>query len=843
MLLDWIGREGWIIFNWWLLVSLAGAAVLPLLIRLLDRLPDRGYTLARPAGLLLVGFVFWLLAILGFVNNSTGSVLLAWLIVIILSCVVYFTSREALKWRDWWHENRTVVLVTEVLFVVLLIGWAVFRAYQNDLTTTEKPMDLAFMSAVQHSQTFPPNDPWLSGYAISYYYFGHVMSATLSTLAGVPTTIGYNMHIALLFALTGTTVFGVVYNLVRSRAGVREKMRFPTRATAAWVGALAVVFVTLMGNFHLAFVEWPYQTGKASEVYLRFWDVDQRREPMPEYLFEATSESTNSRANVTRWDYWWWFRAPRAIDDKDLSGNHIEVIAEFPQFSFLLGDSHPHVMALPFAVMMIGLALNVLLAESAPDARRIIFYGVCVGGLIFLNTWDAPIYLALLVGAEALRRWIRNRQLDLDDGVDLVILGGSLAIVAGVASSPFLVGFRSQLNGILPNLINPTQFQQFFLMFGPFLFVLLIFLGVELWRSRGTANWRLGGILTGGIVLTAIIMLLFITLIGWATADIRHSALRYISEYGGWGEVLSDILSRRTETLPTLAVLLAFLIAILARLLSRYDETRPADTYPAAAGFTLLLVGGGVLLILVPEFVYLRDQFSTRMNTVFKFYYQAWAMFSVAAAYGVYTVLFDHEQARPAPIVRGVFGVLLIGVLIIGLAYPVLGTYHRMFVETGRTSGYETALTLDGGPGFISRDDYSAIMCLRDLVGRQDVVVAEANPQGSRVNYNPIHGRVGSLTGIPVVIGWPGHQSQWRGTGYADAVGTRQQDLDTLYTDLRLDVVARIIEQYNIDYIVYGATERLHYGSGGEIKLMDSYELVCESGGTHIYRVSRINGR
>ena len=64
-------------------MTLAGAAALPLCLRLLGALPDRGYTLARAAGVLLVAFVFWLLASLGFVNNSTGSMILAWAVVLV----------------------------------------------------------------------------------------------------------------------------------------------------------------------------------------------------------------------------------------------------------------------------------------------------------------------------------------------------------------------------------------------------------------------------------------------------------------------------------------------------------------------------------------------------------------------------------------------------------------------------------------------------------------------------------------------------------------------------------------------------------------------------------------
>ena len=233
MLLDWLSREGGIVLSWWLLVTVAGVAALPLCLRLLGGLPDRGYTLARAAGLLLVGFVFWLLASLGFLRNTTDSMVLAWLIVLIVALAAYFgAGRERIDLRAWWRENNRVVIVGEIIFIVLLFAWAIFRAYQNNLSGTEKPMELAFLSASMRSTIFPPADPWLSGYAISYYYFGYVIMAMLSSLSGISSTVGFNMTTALLFALTGLSAFGVVYNLVRSRSAKEERRQTPSRQRA-----------------------------------------------------------------------------------------------------------------------------------------------------------------------------------------------------------------------------------------------------------------------------------------------------------------------------------------------------------------------------------------------------------------------------------------------------------------------------------------------------------------------------------------------------------------------------------------------------------------------------------
>jgi uncharacterized membrane protein len=228
------------------------------------------------------------------------------------------------------------------------------------------------------------------------------------------------------------------------------------------------------------------------------------------------------------------------------------------------------------------------------------------------------------------------------------------------------------------------------------------------------------------------------------------------------------------------------------------------------------------------------------MNTVFKFYYQAWVVFSIASAYGAYTILADLRLPRPAIPLRYVYGIIVIIIIGIGSVYPVLGIYSRMFIESNRLGqDTEIPLTLDGGPKYVQNDDYQVIMCLQDLVAREDgIVVAEAE----RDDYRSYYGRVGSLIGVPVLISWVGHESQWRGTGYGAAVGSRRQDLRQLYTDLRYDVVQPIIERYGIDYILYGSSERVDYGTAGEEKFMENLEVVCESGISRIYRITPRSG-
>jgi len=838
--LDWLAREGGIFLSWWALVTLAGAAALPLCARLLGRLPDKGYTLARAAGLLVVGFAYWLLASFGFLRNTAGNMALAWLLVLCIGLLVYARLGSPFDWRDWWRENRPLVIAGEVLFFALLLGWTIYRAHQNNLTGTEKPMELMFMNSVARSDVFPPNDGWMAGYAISYYYFGYVMVAMLSTLSGVPATTGFNMTNALLFALTGLSAFGVVYNLVRSRAfanGVLSSI-VPGRGTAIVVGILGMVFVVLMGNFQLPFVEMPYQTNSASEDYLRFWNVDERQTPIVGGM--------NTSYDPANWGHWWWFRAARVLNDLDLSNNHIEVIDEFPQFSFLLADNHPHVLALPFVMLALGMALNILLTPRRPNLAELLFYGLCIGGLAFLNTWDGPVYLVALVGADGLRRLMMNRgRLTGRDWLGLLGFGVQLLALAFALYLPFWIAFRSQAGGLLPNVINPTSTPQFFLMFGPFLFILAPYLLVEAWRARGRFNAG-NALLTTLLILLALAAVLFALVgIGSLIPSLRTSAMRFVEEAGGWDAMLPILLGRRVETLLTTLILLAGVFLVVGRLFARAGKRKTDDAeeaaftaYPPATGFALLLVGMGLLLVLIPEFFYLRDNFGTRMNTIFKFYYQAWLVFSIAAAYGVWSLLTDAELPPVSPALRLPFAGVVAITLALGLLYPVMGVYTRMFVENGRM--FQTApppLTLDGGSTFVAGDDYQAIMCLNALITSGDVVAVEAIGPAYRSEY----GRVAALSGIPILLGWENHEGQWRGATYGAIAGTRPADIPRLYQDPRWETAQVIINTYGIDYIFYGQSERQAYGAAGEEKFRDHLEVVCERGNSRFYRASPVS--
>ncbi len=208
--------------RWWAALAVVGLVAWPLAWSLLRRLPDRGFAFARPIGLLLVGYLFWLAGSLGFAGNDGGGIVLALLAAAGLSWLAYRRRPpDDPSLRDWLRANRRTVILTELLFLGVFALWVWVRAQNPAISATEKPMEFAFLNGVGRSSAFPPLDPWLSGYAISYYYFGYVMVSLLGRMAFVAEPVAFNLAIAWLVAGTATGAFGVVYNLIALR-GIRN---------------------------------------------------------------------------------------------------------------------------------------------------------------------------------------------------------------------------------------------------------------------------------------------------------------------------------------------------------------------------------------------------------------------------------------------------------------------------------------------------------------------------------------------------------------------------------------------------------------------------------------------
>jgi YYY domain-containing protein len=858
---------------WWLIIEILGWAALPIAMRIFRWLPDRGYTLSKALGLLLASYILWLGASTGLLRNDLGGILFSVLLVAGLSAWFYFRrprptpddshpdqEADPANPLTFLRQNPKLLLTVEILFFVAFAAWAVLRAYASfkiEPAGGEKFMEIAFLNAVLRSPQFPPLDPWLSGFAISYYYFGYVMMALMTRLSGAPAGIGFDLYDALLFALTVLGAFGIAYNLVA--VGVRRRLAQSPRLDAKpsnqplWAGLLGSLLVPVMGNLEGVW-ESLYSRGLLPASFWQWLNL-------PKLAIDAQSCGSWYPGACTGGWMWWW-RASRVIHDTNFFGQSIEIIDEFPFFSFMLGDNHPHVLALPFVLLAVALAFNLLLSrgkvlprptvddlELEPptpsdlkskirnlstfiypilsfegDWVLFIFSALIIGALGFLNTWDLPIYLGLAVLAYGLGEIFAHRP--AQSGIAsvltrLVVLGLGLGIASVLLYIFFYISFSSQAAGILPYIFSPTRLPQYLTMFGTLIFLAACFLGVSLHHQARQAEgndqpgsrslWRTALVwwvrillICAGLFLLILLLVTIVAALSLSSGQASPDASAITSLLGNMtiGETLGMVIGSRLSN-PWLLLLasglLALAIANVEGLLKRKDHLQEDEEKPAIHSdlFAFLLIFIALALSLSVDFVYLRDSFGTRMNTVFKFYYQAWVMLGLAGAYAIWW-LWSQVKNKVGRSLFLVGAVLLISG---GLVYTLMAGFSR-------ADGFSSQPNLDGTSSLANAnpDDWAAIQWLNANVQGTPVILeapSGALTGGGSYRYE---GRISAFTGLPTVLGWAIHESQWRGT--YDEQGKREPDIATIYTTKDGQVALDLLHKWNVKYIILGNPER-----------------------------------
>lgn len=861
---------------WYLTSSLLGWFSVPFARRILSRLPDRGFGLSRVVGLLAAGYLLWFGATTGILHNSLAGVLTA--IALWAALNAWLAHGHWRELGQWVRENARLIIVTELLFLSTFALWALVRSYSPEVLGTEKPMELAFLNSIVSSEAFPPRDPWLSGHAISYYYFGYVMAGLITTVSGAVPSVAFNLTSVLWFALVAVASYAIVYNLISLRAG----------GSRVYAGLLGPLFVLVMGNLegfleilHTRHLFWTENGTSRFWSWLDLKSLDQP--PLGELAFVPSR-------------HWWWWRASRVVRDVNLAGTDIEVIDEFPFFSFILADIHPHVLALPFVLLALAFVLNLyLLGEwqaellqpkalpilwhryaraaaggfflltagarfvagvSGPGAsvtfdlvgsallrgilatagmslvvivalvfmghlrsaldRRTLFLAAWIfGGLAFLNAWDFPIYLSLLffvlLYLGRARGWLENLRISLTTTLPVALTG---ILIYGF----WYPTFSSQASGILPNLGFPTKIQHFVIMFAPLLAPLTVWLVRRGARELRT-NWVI--LVAGGVGAGLVLFVL-----SWVLAGLLAAARGPLA-INAWVDQMAALslevavraaLARRAAHPWTPLVLGLSLSAVWVSL-----RQRSGGAFASVRGetdltpFVLILVGTASLLVIGPEFFYLRDLFGTRMNTVFKFYYAAWILWGLAAAYASHDI-WSKGNGLAVP-----WRVLTFVIVLLGLCYPVMSVLTR-------TTGFRAAAgrSLDGSDHLDANRPMEALAIDWINQNLSGGVVAEA-VGGSYSMY----ARVSTYTPLTTVLGWDWHEIQWRGS--ADAQGSRRGDIARLYETRNWREASEIVNRYSIDYVFVGPLERSTYRSLNEEKFGAFMTPIYENEAVRIF--------
>ena len=684
--------------------------------------------------------------LLGYVITPGKALTVTVVGLAVASVVLALVQRDALG--AWLRGGGWRALVRQDALWTIGFLFFVFQRWMSpDIFGAEKYMDFAFLNGLMRADTMPPPDPWMSGNTINYYYFGYLTFANLMRLAPLPVIVSYNLCVATLGGLAFSQTAAVALAI-----------------TQRWgLAVLGGCLSTFVGNL---------------DGFLQFLE----------------------KGTLRSMDYW---RASRVVDKGD-------TINEFPFFTTIHGDLHPHFIALPVSIMLLGVLLDERLFPSRPQDvpqspwRAMAPWALVtfvLGAMVAISNWELP--MGVLVVALLAGRWQPLLPLFSRARLQLALRLVGVLIGLYVLFMPFYLDFVPPLARPGPHepcigsacfTVARTSLRQFLTVYGLLLFPPLLLVAVRAWAllpGRAAAAAPAPSTSSGQGPSTS----------SGQGGEGRHLAI------AAAGLALVFAAMAGNAVLPLLVVLVVGALAVA------YGDSDGEER----AGF--LLIAAGAAALLACELVYLKDSYGDklyRMNTVFKLYFQAWTILAIAAPWALGRLLDRQWSWVPMPRVITAAVALLVAA---SVCYPLGITLDRL------GSPYKT---LDGN-AYLARDhpgDYAAIEWLRKNVPDQAVIL-EAT--GDPYSY---FARFSSNTGLPTVLGWANHEGLWR--GHDNTVMARRDDVLRIYNATTLAEVEPLLERYQIRYIIVGDLEREKYRPG--LDKFAGLEPVFRSGNTVIYR-------
>jgi YYY domain-containing protein len=517
-----------------------------------------------------------------------------------------------------------------------------------------------------------------------------------------------------------------------------------------------------------------------------------------------------------------------------------------------------------------------------------------LGALRAINTWDYPTYLGMIGAAMILKLGIETREQNNPESFPWhEWLQQWLRFILTVFFQIVLIMVPMNLLGIRVNVEMA-------------IYVVILLFSIVINLSHAGRSWnpyqlvqKVGWPFLAVIVLSVIFFLPYI--LTYATGyvnvelweDVRTTFSEYLTVHGIFlfiaatffiAVILTNYLQGNAPghseleltgwaiyAVPILVIVDIVLIALKLPILALVVPLLSVGIWiilhrrtPIEVGWVTILIIVSLLLTLLVEVIVLKGDVG-RMNTVFKFYLQAWIMFGIGAATGLGLIIeqlaFSRHTAPDSSNVdttvlktRHIFsdstsrtirrawwgGFTLL--ILAGLLYPLGAARAKMndrYVE-GSPPGLngmdymQKATYNENNQELALRWDYDAIQWMRQNI-KGSPVIMEAN-----TGLYHWGNRYSIYTGLPTVIGWDWHTKQQYSLLPSDLIDYRIGLVKEFYNTLDQARAREIAQRYEVTYVIVGGLERAVYDANGLKKFDqadDLWKLIYQNEQVKIYQV------
>ncbi len=235
--------------------------------------------------------------------------------------------RTPLK-KSYWAYNLAVILIS--------LGFYALKGLSPEIINVERTMSIGILEALKHTTTLPPNDFWLAGKKLNYYYFGHFMAFSLLRITNIALIPGF--YAVPIWMYTNLALFTFHFgktlnNLIQRGSNKNEDI---------WAGILSTIFVF------------------GGTIYGLIW----------------LAQSVANLVNHGKTQISWFATAMRPNDYTFL---------DTPLYSMLFHELHAHTWG--FLIGILILNILIMIKETKKQAYAL-WIGLLLGISWMTNTWD-----------------------------------------------------------------------------------------------------------------------------------------------------------------------------------------------------------------------------------------------------------------------------------------------------------------------------------------------------------------------------------------------------------------------------------------------------------------------
>lgn len=231
---------------WYIVFSVSGMFFWLVFNSYFDKLIDKGYALSKFISLSIIALFLWTC---GFVLHLPINFITIWIVYIgfCLICLSLILVKK-ISINAIYKNIRAIIYVELVFFFTTCLALYIISIHPVINNETERMMDFQILNVLITNVNLPAKDLWFSGGNINYYYFGSFFLSLINKMTNTNSLNGYLYSLGFIYSISSTIIFTIGASLTKKW----------------WMGIVAILMTMIFSNFDYIF----------QNVY-KFWKINQ----------------------------------------------------------------------------------------------------------------------------------------------------------------------------------------------------------------------------------------------------------------------------------------------------------------------------------------------------------------------------------------------------------------------------------------------------------------------------------------------------------------------------------------------------------------------------------------